>query len=211
MRLIFLGPPGAGKGSQAALLSKKLHIAHLCTGDLLRNEIKKQTDLGKQVQPIMDQGLLVPDDVIIEVTMRNIYSAGFILDGFPRTLVQAEALQKGLEEKAMPIEKVIFINTSEEVIINRLAQRRSCEGCGAVYNLVSHPPIIAYICNKCSGKLIARPDDDPATIKVRQERYREQTKPLLTFYADKLFTVDGSKPLEEVEKAIMEAVNLKAG
>jgi len=206
-RFILLGPPGTGKGTQAVALCQKLDLSHFATGDLLRAAIANQTDVGKAAKEFMDQGHLVPDQVVIDIISEAIKTpkaGGFILDGFPRTLPQAEALQKVLSENNKLINKVIFLDTPDEVIVERLASRRSCK-CGAVYNLKSKPPKIADICDSCGLTLYIRGDDKPETIKVRQERYRQDTKPLIAYYTDAglLIQISGDGSQEEITDLIL--------
>ena len=201
MKIVFLGAPGAGKGTQAKRLATALGISHFATGDLLRSAIANQTPVGLLAKPFMESGNLVPDQVVIDLLHESIGNAfGFILDGFPRTLPQAENLAK-----AFQIDKVIYIDTPEETIVNRLSQRRICSGCSAVYNLDFSPPKQTMKCDVCNYSLIQRNDDKPETIKVRFERFNKDTVPLIQFYGPLIFRVDGSKPLLEVEQQIMGA------
>ncbi len=217
-RFVLLGPPGAGKGTQAERLCGELSIPHLATGDLLRAAVAHQTPVGLAVKPYMEAGRLVPDEVVIDVVMEAIETAkakkrdGYVLDGFPRTFRQAEALEKVLKKRREKIDQVILIDTPDEVIQARLMQRRSCPDplCGAVYNLTSKPPKKDNVCDLCGKKLIVRDDDRPETIRVRQQQYWHDTAPLVDFYErrGKLTHVPGSGSLEEVAGLILEAARI---
>ncbi|MFH1368595.1 MAG: adenylate kinase [Elusimicrobiota bacterium] len=204
MNLILFGPPGAGKGTQAVEISKRYNIPHLSTGELFRRSVKEGWQIGQKIQFFMSKGQLVPNDTVIELVQDAIqkdeYSKGFLLDGFPRTIQQAEALDKILSDKQKKIDKVLYIYLSEEEIVRRLTARRNCEKCGANYNLVFHPPKKEDACDQCGGKIVQRADDNEATIRNRIKVYNEQTTPLIDFYdkAGSLRKVDGSKTVEEV-------------
>jgi adenylate kinase len=182
--LILLGPPGSGKGTQAAMLHDKLHLPHISTGDLLREHIRKNTELGKQAQTFMDKGQLVPDALILDILFERVAQKdcknGYILDGFPRTISQAETLQTRLQGKPAPV--VINMDLSDSKIIERLTKRVSCEKCGTPYHLVNSPPKKQGQCDKCGGKLIQRSDDTEAVIAKRLKVYHEQTAPLIAYY-----------------------------
>lgn len=200
--LILLGPPGSGKGTQAALIHDKFHIPHISTGDLLREHIRKETELGKQAKIYMDKGLLVPDELIFDMLFDRVSqkdcSTGYILDGFPRTLAQAEVFQAHLQGKVTPV--VINLDLSDAKIIERLSQRVSCERCGTPYHLTYSPPKTKGICDKCQGKLIQRSDDKEEVIIKRLKVYHEQTKPLIHFYTQRklLHTIDCNDGKEHV-------------
>jgi adenylate kinase len=200
--LILLGPPGSGKGTQAAMLEDKLHLPHISTGDLLRDHVRRGTDLGKQAKTYMDKGQLVPDALIFDILFDRVSqkdcAKGYILDGFPRTLAQAEALQTRLKGKPAPI--VINLDLSDAKIIERLANRVSCEKCGTPYHLTYSPPKTKDKCDKCGGKLIHRSDDTEAVITKRLKVYHEQTAPLITFYTKQklLHTVNCDTQKEKV-------------
>lgn len=212
MDFIFLGAPGAGKGTQAELLSLKLNVPHISTGDILRDEVKKGTLLGEKVMVFMSKGELVPDGLILEVMKKRLEEKdckkGFILDGFPRTLVQAESLDRLLNGIGKIIDRVIKIKVSEETIIKRLSARLVCELCGADYNLETRPSREAGRCDLCGGELEQRMDDNREVILNRLEVYVRQTQPLESYYQGqgKLIEIDGEKDkklvLEEILKAI---------
>jgi adenylate kinase len=215
-RIVLLGPPGAGKGTQAQLLCEELRIPHLATGNLLRAAVANRTPVGVTVQPYMEAGKLVPDEVVIAVLMEAIDSAkvnmpgGYVLDGFPRTLLQAETLKKVLNARGEEIDLVILIDTPDNVIEERLAERRSCPDplCGAVYNLKTKPPKVAGVCDLCSKPLVIREDDRPTTIRVRQAQYWQDTAPLVDFYKNRglLLQVSGSGTMHEVAEQILEEI-----
>jgi adenylate kinase len=200
--LIMLGPPGSGKGTQAAMLQDKFHLPHISTGDLLRDHIRRNTELGKQAQTYMDKGQLVPDALVLNMLFERISlkdcSIGYILDGFPRTLAQATALQAQLKGKSAPI--VINLDLSDAKIIQRLTNRVVCETCGTPYHLLSFPPKTEGKCDKCGGKLIQRSDDTEAVITKRLKVYHEQTAPLIEFYTKQklLHTVNCDLPKDKV-------------
>ncbi|HEY3319963.1 MAG TPA: adenylate kinase [Planctomycetota bacterium] len=216
-RLIMLGPPGAGKGTQAQKLCKDAGLAHMSTGDMLRAAVAAKTPVGLQAKGYMEGGKLVPDEVVIGVLVEAIDKAvaagakGFVLDGFPRTLPQADALKKALSDRKLPIEQVILINTPDKVVQERLGQRRSCSDpkCGAVYNLASKPPKKDGVCDVCGKPVVLRNDDKPETVLVRQQTYWRDTAPLIDYYkkAGLLVEVPGSGSMDEIAGLVKDAVN----
>ena len=203
MKLILLGAPGAGKGTQAEILSKELGIPTISTGNILRAAIKEGTPVGLEAKHFMDEGKLVPDDVIIEIIHERVAEDdcknGYILDGVPRTIAQAEALEKA----GIVFDDVVSLEISDEVIMERMSGRRVCEHCGASYHVVAVPPKTEGVCDKCGGKLIRRKDDDPETVKARLEVYHKETEPLKDFYAKRGL-------LKPVEKQPTVAANSEA-
>ncbi len=213
MNLILLGPPGAGKGTQAKMISEKYGIPQIATGDILREAVAKGTELGKKAKEYMDRGELVPDEIVIGIVKERLKQPdcekGFILDGFPRTLAQAEALDKMLEELGKKLDAVINIDVSEEEIVKRIVNRRTCRNCGAVYHLIFNPPKVEGKCDKCGGELYQRDDDKEETVRERLRVYRERTEPLIEYYKKKglLYDVDGTKDIEGVFKQIDEILS----
>lgn len=207
--LIFLGPPGAGKGTQSQLLQERNNYLQLSTGDLLREAVKEQTQLGLKAKSFMEQGKLVPDDLIIQLIdqkIQEIPDKNLILDGFPRTISQAEALDKLLENQNLKIDAVILFDIDQEEVVKRLSGRRVCQKCGAVYHIVYNPPREDGICDKCGGKLIQREDDKEEVIRKRLEVYNSQTIPLVEYYQDILIKIDATLDKEEVYKKIISVV-----
>ena len=205
MKLILLGAPGAGKGTQADILCKELDIPTISTGNILRAAIKNGTPTGMKAKAYMDEGKLVPDDVIIGIITERVAEEdctnGYILDGVPRTIAQAEALEKA----GIVFDDVVSIEISDEVIMERMSGRRVCESCGASYHLVAVPPKQEGICDKCGGKLIQRKDDAPETVKARLEVYHKETEPLKAFYAQRglLKSVENQATVAETSQAIL--------
>ncbi len=209
MNLVFLGPPGAGKGTQAKRLSQELGLKHISTGDILREAVKNQTPLGKKAKEYMDRGELVPDDLIIALIEEVMPpEGGVIFDGFPRTIAQAKALDEMLSRKGMKVDKVILFDVPDEVVVERLSGRRVCPSCGAVYHVKFNPPKSDEICDKCGTKLIQREDDKEEVVRNRLEVYRKQTAPLIEYYEDKgiLIRLDASKDIEEVYRELKRVV-----
>lgn len=213
MYLVFLGPPGAGKGTQAELLSQKLKVAHLASGDLFRQAAEAGTPLGLLAKSYMEKGALVPDEVTIKMVLERLNSSdchlGCVFDGFPRTLEQAKALDEALGT-GKTIDKVIYIKVSEEELLKRLSGRWLCRHCQALYHLISSPPKIAGKCDKCGGELYQRPDDTEQTIKERLKVYFAQTLPLLNYYRNqgKLLEVNGDAGIEKVAQGVLEALKM---
>jgi adenylate kinase len=210
MRLIFLGAPGSGKGTQAKRVASKYDLRHISTGDILRKAIKEGTPLGLKAKILMDAGELVPDDVILGMIKEEltISPKGFIFDGFPRTRTQANGLDKILKELGLNISRVVNLDVPDVLIVDRLASRRLCKNCGQEYNLKTKPPKIENICDICGGELYQRPDDNADIITNRLKVYHDKTKPIEEFYRLKglLAEIDGSRNFEEVFESIIEAV-----
>ncbi|EGQ1693724.1 adenylate kinase [Staphylococcus pseudintermedius] len=210
MNIILMGLPGAGKGTQASEIIKKYPIPHISTGDMFRKAIKDETELGKEAKSYMDRGELVPDEVTVGIVKERISEddakKGFLLDGFPRTIEQAEALNSILEELGRKIDAVVNIEVPEEELMNRLTGRRICETCGTTYHLVFNPPKVEGICDIDGGKLYQREDDNPETVANRLEVNVKQSKPILEFYNQKglLKNIDGSKHIDEVTSDVIE-------
>ena len=209
MNLILLGPPGSGKGTQAKRIEQSRGICHLATGDMLRAATASGSELGTRVKGIMDSGQLVPDGIMIDMISARIGGpdcrAGFVLDGFPRTVPQAQALDEMLARRGLGLDRVILIKVDEAVLIDRLAGRFSCAGCGASYHERYHRPQIAGVCDVCvSGEFVHRPDDRPEAVHARFEVYRRQTAPILPYYRDRgiLHCVEGMRDIDEVTRQI---------
>ena len=204
MKIIMLGAPGAGKGTQAKKIAAKYDIPHISTGDIFRANIKNGTELGNKAKTYMDQGLLVPDELVVDLVVDRVQQDdcknGYVLDGFPRTIPQAEALDKALAEFGDKIDYAIDVNVPDENIVKRMGGRRACVGCGATYHLVYAPTKTEGICDVCGKELILRDDDKPETVQKRLNVYHEQTQPLIDYYTGQgvLKTVDGTKNLDEV-------------
>ena len=204
MRIILLGPPGAGKGTQAEVLSKHYSLTHISTGDMLRESVKRSTPIGLKAKSYMEKGELVPDEVVVEIVADALrgdsVKEGFILDGFPRTEVQAVRLESVLEKASMGIDVVVYFKTSEEVAVARLSGRRICGKCRAIYHAKNMPPKIDGICDKCGGKLIQRKDDEEVTVRNRLRVYDKQTAGLIDYYRTKglLKEVSGDLDVQEV-------------
>lgn len=209
MKLIMLGAPGAGKGSQAKVLSEKYHIPHISTGDIFRANIKSGTELGKKAKSYMDQGLLVPDELTCELVVNRIQQEdcvnGYILDGFPRTIAQAEVLDTALEKINDTIDWAINLEVPDEVIVSRMSGRRACLECGATYHITNMPPQKEGVCDKCHSPLVLRDDDKPETVEKRLHVYHDQTAPLIHYYGDKniRLDIDGTQKPEDVLQDIV--------
>ncbi|MCR4716772.1 MAG: adenylate kinase [Lachnospiraceae bacterium] len=209
MKIIMLGAPGAGKGTQAKQIAGKYNIPHISTGDIFRANIKNGTELGKKAKEYMDQGLLVPDELTCDLVMDRISQEdcanGFVLDGFPRTIPQAEALDAALTKVSQSMDFAIDVDVPDENIVNRMSGRRACLGCGATYHVVAIPPKKEGICDTCGAELVLRDDDKPETVQKRLDVYHEQTQPLIEYYNKQgiLKTVDGTMPMEDVFAGIV--------
>jgi adenylate kinase len=210
--LVMLGPPGAGKGTQAKLLAKDLDVPHVSSGDLFRDHLGRKTELGLLAKEYMDRGDLVPDDVTVGMVVERIgrpdCQSGVILDGFPRTLSQAAALDSALAERGQSVTVVPLVQVADEEIIKRLTARRVCRNCGAVYNLVFNPPGVEGVCDACDGELYQRDDDNPETVRNRLFTYYKETSPLIGYYFAKglLVEVDGEQAIEAVQTDLRAAV-----
>lgn len=204
MKIIMLGAPGAGKGTQAKQIADKYKIPHISTGDIFRANIKNNTELGQKAKQYMDQGLLVPDELTCDLVMDRIkqddYKNGFILDGFPRTIPQAEALDAALDKINEKMDYAINVDVPDENIVNRMGGRRCCLNCGATYHVVTIPTKVEGICDRCGSPVVLRDDDKPETVQKRLTVYHDQTQPLIDYYEKQsiLKTVDGTKSMEAV-------------
>jgi adenylate kinase len=213
VRLVLLGPPGAGKGTQARLLQDKFHIPQIASGDLLRAAVRARTKLGLEAKRFMDRGSLVADELVLKLVNARLAKpdaqAGFILDGFPRTVSQAETLDKELAAVARKIRQVIAIILSDEEIIKRISGRRTCRNCGAMFHLIYDPPRKPGVCDKCNGELYQREDDAEATVRMRLKVYAAETRPLLDYYQRRgiLAQIDGMGTPEEIQNKIVAALN----
>lgn len=209
MKIIMLGAPGAGKGTQAEMICAKYDLPHVSTGDIFRANIKNGTELGKEAKKYMDQGLLVPDELTVKILLDRVSKEdcknGYVLDGFPRTIPQAEVLEKALNELGDKVDYAINVDVPDENIINRMSGRRACVNCGATYHIVYAPTAKEGICDKCGNELILRDDDKPETVKNRLDVYHKQTQPLIDFYKGKgvLREVDGTVAMNDVFNSIV--------
>lgn len=208
MKIIMLGAPGAGKGTQAHMIAEKYHLPHVSTGDIFRANIKNGTELGKEAKGYMDRGELVPDELTVRILLDRVAQDdcknGYILDGFPRNIPQAEVLEEELEKLGDKIDVAIDMEVPDESIIRRMSGRRACSSCGATYHIVNVPPKKEGVCDVCGEALILRDDDKEETVQKRLDVYHEQTQPLIEFYTKKgiLKTVDGTQDMMDVFKAI---------
>ncbi|MFZ1081379.1 MAG: adenylate kinase [Candidatus Kryptoniota bacterium] len=212
MRIILFGPPGVGKGTQAKIISKDLKIVHIATGDILREAVSHSTELGKKAKAFMDRGELVPDDVVIGIIQDRLKGSdakrGFILDGFPRTLPQAEALDKVFDKMGIKVDSVVSMEVDKEVLMNRLTSRRVCRNCGSIYNLLVDK-LDDLKCRKCGGEVYQRDDDKRETIERRFEVYQNQTRPVKNYYGTKkmLVEIDGIGEIDEVTGRLKGVLN----
>ena len=208
MRLVLLGPPGAGKGTQASAIVDKYNIPHISTGEIFRANIKEGTDLGKEAKDYMDKGLLVPDELVVSIVKDRLTKddckEGFLLDGFPRTVNQAQALDSELDKMEIALDRVININASAEILIERAVGRRICKECGSTYHIEFNPPKVDGICDKDGGVLYQRDDDNVETVSTRINVYMEQTEPLIAYYKEQnlLLDVDGTKSIDAIFETI---------
>ena len=209
MKIIMLGAPGAGKGTQAKMIAEKYSIPHVSTGDIFRANIKDQTELGMEAKKYMDQGLLVPDELTVKILLDRVAKDdcknGYVLDGFPRTIPQAEVLDEAVSELNESIDFAINVDVKDENIVKRMSGRRACLKCGATYHIEHIPPKKEGICDKCGSELVLRDDDKPETVQKRLNVYHEQTQPLIDYYNKKgiLKEVDGSQDMKDVFSAIV--------
>ena len=212
MKIIMLGAPGAGKGTQAKRIAEKYGIPHISTGDIFRANIKNGTELGTKAKEYMDQGLLVPDELVVDLVVDRVKQddcvKGYVLDGFPRTIPQAEALDKALEAIGEKMDYAINVEVPDSNIVNRMAGRRACLSCGGTYHLVHIPTKVEGICDTCGGELVLREDDKPETVQKRLTIYHEQTQPLIEYYTKKeiLVEVDGTVDMSEVFNEIVKVL-----
>ena len=208
MKLMFLGAPGAGKGTQAKMLTSTLEIPQISTGDMLRAAVGNRTELGVKAKAFMDSGSLVPDEVVIGIVKERLTaedcSKGFVLDGFPRTVPQAEALAE-----VTTLDAVVNIEVDEDLVVQRLSGRRTCKSCGAIYHVVTSAPSLEGVCDRCGGELYQRSDDNETSIRTRLESYRTQTEPLASWYAERglLRSVDGVGDPDDIQRRINAALN----
>ena len=209
MKIIMLGAPGAGKGTQAKKIAEKYHIPHISTGDIFRANIKNGTELGKKAKTYMDQGLLVPDELTVDLVIDRVgqddCKDGYILDGFPRTIPQAECLDAALEKRGEKVDFAIDVEVPDENIVNRMSGRRACVGCGATYHIKYNPTKVDGVCDACGEKLVLRDDDKPETVQKRLGVYHDQTQPLIDYYTNKgiIAEVDGTQDMNDVFAAIV--------
>lgn len=209
MKVVMLGAPGAGKGTQAKKIASRFGIPHISTGDIFRENIKNQTELGLKAKSYMDKGLLVPDELVLELIIKRFEEPdcknGYVLDGFPRTIPQAEALDEALSKNNDRLEFAIDVDVPDEVIIGRMAGRRACLNCGRTYHVETLRPKREGICDYCNTELVLRDDDKPETVKKRLEVYHKQTQPLMEYYKNKgiLYSVDGTKDIDDIYNEIV--------
>ena len=213
MKIIMLGAPGAGKGTQAKMIAEKFNIPHISTGDIFRANIKNGTELGKKAKEFMDKGQLVPDELTVEILLDRVAADdcknGYVLDGFPRTIPQADVLDKELTKLGDKVDFAINVDVPDENIVRRMSGRRACLKCGATYHIEHIPPKKEGICDTCGSELVQRDDDKPETVQNRLSVYHEQTQPLIEYYDKKniLKTVDGTKDMQEVFNNIVNILN----
>ena len=212
MDVILFGPPGAGKGTQAAAICNALSIPHISTGDIFRKHLKEGTDLGELAKSFMNKGQLVPDSVVCDIVASRLIEAdcagGALLDGFPRTVVQAEMLSAWLETQGRVVGAVINLEVEDAVLVSRLSGRRTCMSCGATYHVANNPPTEAGTCDRCGGEVVQRKDDSEETVRARLETYARDTAPVLAWLTPRamVHTVDGAQPIDQVQDAILSAI-----
>ncbi len=214
-KLIFLGPPGAGKGTMAEKLVSAHSMNHIATGDILREEMRSQSQLGQEAKQYVDQGALVPDEVVTRIVAEKLESPqvaqqGFVLDGFPRTVQQAELLDETLNSKGISLDAVIFFESGRDLLIQRLSSRRICRECGAVYNTITSPPAEDGVCDSCGGEVYQRSDDNEETVKERLQVYEEQTAPLVEFYEERglLKRIPADREIQENFRILCETLGV---
>ena len=213
MKIIMLGAPGAGKGTQAQMIAEKYNIPHISTGDIFRANIKNGTELGKKAKEYMDKGLLVPDELTVQLLLDRVANDdcknGYVLDGFPRTIPQADVLDNELTKLGDKVDFAVNVDVPDENIVRRMSGRRACLKCGATYHIEHIPPKVEGVCDKCGSELVLREDDKPETVQNRLSVYHEQTQPLIDYYDKKniLKTVDGTKDMQEVFSDIVNILN----
>jgi adenylate kinase len=211
VRIVLLGPPGAGKGTQAYRLATRYSIPLISTGDIFRRNVEEHSELGSEAKSFMDAGELVPDDVVVEMVVRALAQTpkGFVVDGFPRTIPQAEKLEAHTVENGFPISAALFLSVSDELAVKRIAGRRSCAICQRPYNIELSPPLEDNVCDRCGGRLTQREDDREETVRHRLEVYHHLTQPLLAFYAERglLWEIDADHLPDEVTERAMEALS----
>ncbi|KJF25718.1 adenylate kinase [Clostridium aceticum] len=216
MRTILLGPPGAGKGTQASVIVNEFHVPHISTGDIFRYNIKQGTDLGKKAKIYMDQGLLVPDELVVAIVEDRLKQEdcknGFLLDGFPRTVPQAEALDNALVKMDISLDRVINIEVDKDKLVRRAVGRRICKECGATYHLEFNPSSKGELCDQCGGKLYQREDDTEETVSKRIEVYLKETQPLIQYYQERdlLMVINGDQDIAIVSKEIVDALGRRS-
>jgi len=208
MNLLIFGAPGAGKGTQSQELARKLSLRKVAVGDILRSEVKQKTDVGKRALSYMEKGLLVPDTIVDEVVEKNLPPRDFILDGYPRNLIQARTLQRILDNRKSHIDAVLFLDVSEEKAVERLEGRRVCKKCGANYHVKNIPPRKPGVCDTCGEALVQRSDDREETVRKRLEVYRKESMPLLSYYKEKIITIDANK---DKDAALAESIAVLEG